>query len=106
MTKAPERIWIHPTKKQPLPAKDKHLAKWLRGKWKDHDGSAAGDVEYVRADTIPALLAAEREKTLREAADLRYEISETIGARLGSSIYSAICEYRNAILAMIDTPDT
>lgn len=59
MTKAPERIWIHPTEKQTLPAKDKHLAKWLRGKWKDHDGSAAGDVEYVRADTINAI----RDKT-------------------------------------------
>lgn len=67
MTKAPERIWIHPTEKQPLPAKDKHLTKWIRGKWQDHDGTAYGDVEYVRADTIPALLAAEREKALREA---------------------------------------
>lgn len=47
---APDRIWCHPTERQPVPAKDRRNAKWVRGRWKDHDSKASGDVEYIRAD--------------------------------------------------------
>lgn len=50
--RAPERIFCHPTEKQPTLAKNKSKAKWLRGKWKDHDSAASGDVEYIRADLM------------------------------------------------------
>lgn len=44
---APDRIFIHPTERSPV-GKD-----WKRGKWKDHDSGASGDVEYIRADLVP-----------------------------------------------------
>jgi len=55
--RAPECIFCHPTEKQPTSAKNKSQAKWLRGKWKDHDSAASGDVEYIRADLVPAMAA-------------------------------------------------
>ncbi len=52
---APERIWAQPTEKEPVPAKNKKLAKWKRGKWKDHTSdNSNGDVEYLRADLAPS----------------------------------------------------
>jgi molybdopterin-guanine dinucleotide biosynthesis protein A len=47
-----------------------------------------------------------REAGLREAAELRDVVADEIDAGPMSSIHSALCEYRNAILALIDTPPT
>ena len=37
MTNAPENIWAHPTERQPIAARLRPQARWLRGKFKDHD---------------------------------------------------------------------
>ena len=54
MTKAPERIWAW-----------MYNGESRQGAWTTAKVSYA-DAEYTRTDTIPALLAAEREKALRE----------------------------------------
>lgn len=50
MTDAPERIWAHPTERVPMSVAEGRKGRWKRGKWKDHDSNAHGDVEYIRAD--------------------------------------------------------
>lgn len=73
---APERIFCHPTERQPVPSNEKSNAKWLRGKWKDHDSGASGDVEYIRADLVgPAAI---REAALREA---RQRVNDLVAER-------------------------
>lgn len=49
---APNRIFIHPTERCPV------SKVWNRGKWKDHDSGAHGDIEYIRADLVQALIQA------------------------------------------------
>ena len=70
MTAAPENIWAHPTERQPISAKLKSHAPWLRGKFKNHNSKAHGDVQYTRTEIHDAVVA-EREA---EIARLRAEI--------------------------------
>lgn len=92
---APERIWCHPTERQPVPAKDKKHARWIRGAWKDHDSNAHGDVEYIRADLVDH--AAIREAALREAAETARKIVECCQSCASVEI---------AILTLIDKKGT
>lgn len=58
----------------------------------------------IKPDAMAALeahTAREVTKALEEAADLRDQIADEIGARPLSSIHSALCEYSNRIRAMI-----
>ena len=57
MTNAPENIWAHPTERQPIAARLRPQARWLRGKFKDHDSKAHGDVQYTRTDLYDAVVA-------------------------------------------------
>ena len=83
---APDRIFTHPTERCPV------SKVWMRGKWKDHDSGASGDVEYIRRDPaviaalpeVQALIAAEREACLNlviEEAEYQLEVSKTQFAR-------------------------
>lgn len=70
MTKAPESLYVEISQ---------HPDEWT--------GTAEQvtefDTEYTRADTLPALLAAEREKALREAAEIAFEADDCYLARSG-----------------------
>jgi len=65
--------------------------------------------EYVIYDTALAMVAAAkreaRNEGRREAAELRDKLADVIGAAPTSSIHSALCEYRNAILALMEDTD-
>lgn len=64
---APERIWAHPTERNPV------NKAWHRGKWKDHDSGASGDAGYIHevivAEMIRQAVADAEAKALRMAAD-------------------------------------
>ena len=61
MTEAPERIWaVHWNTEGAV----------MNGAWADTIRHFGGGVEYLRADHVDALLKAEREKALREAAEV------------------------------------
>lgn len=88
---APDRIWCHPTERQPVPAKDRRNAKWVRGRWKDHDSKASGDVEYIRAD----LAKAQAEALLRQAAEACTSVIkniDTLKAELADQRVKALVE--------------
>lgn len=59
---APERIWAWPSMRE---------NDLLSGMWRNWDALIASDaVTYIRADHVDTLLKAEREKALREAAEV------------------------------------
>ena len=94
MTKAPERIWA-------ARSKNTDASMW----WPDE---YAGGVEYIRADTIPALLAAERGKALRMAAEVAYadlKPKKPVDdwTDYAKHNYAAALSAHAAILALIDT---
>lgn len=74
MTKAPERIWLTGF------VKDEYGAKLGRGTISDLDHGANPDYpEYTRSDIVDALLKAEKEKTLREAAAIAPKAVQNYG---------------------------
>lgn len=80
----PERIWAHPTERCPV-SRD-----WQRGKWKDHDSGASGDVEYIRADTVAEMI--------RQAVQAKQEacagIAETMHEKSWPDIIAAAIRAR------------
>ena len=63
MSEAPEQIWaVHWNTEGAV----------MNGAWADTIRHFGGGVEYIRADHVDALLKAEREKALREAASLSW----------------------------------
>lgn len=109
MTEAPEKIWIN--------FAENNVGRFIR-EW---DVNPADDLpaEYVRADHVATLLAAEREAVLRKAADwCRTHTMEipmdrssrkfgiyTDGEAVGGGTHEGD-GYAQAILALIDQPST
>lgn len=90
MNDAPERIWAQ---------KEAFSEDWDAGTFCT---VSDGGVGYIRADRIEALLKAEREKALREAA----EVCEGIrtGIVNGPMPERACFDYEQSILALIENP--
>ena len=80
MSEAPQRIWAF--------APDIFDNCSL---WQDMPSPAGDTIEYIRADHVDALLKAEREKALREAADT---------VQLGDTVQNI----QRRILALIENP--
>lgn len=92
MSEAPERIWAYAG-----------AFKMWRAAFPEH-AKSADPTEYIRKDVSDALVAAAREKALREAADLADELAiemeEYHAIPTTTTKSKALC-IRNRILALI-----
>lgn len=88
---APDKIWAFPKED------------WFDAGASTHKIKAAGakDVEYTRTDTLPALLAAEREKALREAAHIMSERAKSCRTTVGADAEGQCEGGAEDILALI-----